>query len=163
MITRPVIVAIDPDVDASGIAIFDKIGKSIGFAKWPLPKLVEYMRGNADKLHLIVEGGWLNKKSTFHFAPNERVACKIASKTGRNEQVGKTIVAFADFYKVSYKIVKPLKRNVDLFKRIYETSPKTGKITHNGINKLLMSFNLVPLKRTNQDERDAILLLFQNI
>ena len=144
--------AIDPDIDKSGIAIYRKdYGMTV--TKWAMPELVEFLRTHRESVYAIVECGYLNKIPNFH-GGNFKVSQKIAANVGQNWQVAHTIVDFCKFYHVDFKEAKPLVK-------IWQGAG--GKITEPELNRQLMSRGLDKVSKTNQDERDAILLLFTNI
>ena len=152
MVGKEIIMAIDPDIDKSGIAIYRK-GYGLKVCKWAMPELVEYLRANKQNVYAIVECGYLNKIPNFH-GGNFRVSQKIAANVGQNWQVAHTIVEFCKFYHVEYKEQKPLRKY---------WQGKDGKITEPELNALIARKLGYHVSGTNQDERDAILLLFHNI
>ncbi len=152
MIGKENIVAIDPDIDKSGIALYNR-HSGIMLTKWAMPELVEFLRTNRDTVYAIVECGYLNKIPNFH-GGNFRVSQKIAANVGQNWQVAHTIVDFCKFYHVEYKEQKPLRKC---------WQGKDKKITEKELNAILKSKGISPLSNTNQDERDAMLLLITNI
>lgn len=146
------ILAVDPDVDCSGIAKFDTDTKAISTNKLRMPQLVDYLRLNARNIKkVIVEGGWLNEKVNFH-GGNYAVAQKIANAVGRNAQVGRLIIEFAEYYHIATSTIKPLAK-------IW----RNGKISQEELNNQLRLRGYTPLKRTNQDQRDAIIILLFGI
>lgn len=151
MLGKEYVMAIDPDVDDSGVAIYHK-GDGISFTKWPQPRITEFIRSNASSLYVIVEAGYLNKTPNFH-GGNFKVSQNIAAKVGRNWQVAYSIIEYCKYYHAEYKEQKPLAK-------IW----RGGKISEEELNRcILKPRGISPIKRTNQDERDAILLLFNNI
>lgn len=152
MIGKENIVAIDPDIDKSGIALYNR-HSGIMLTKWAMPELVEFLRTNRDTVYAIVECGYLNKIPNFH-GGNFRVSQKIAANVGQNWQVAHTIVEFCKYYHIEYKEQKPLRKY---------WQGKDGKITEPELNALIARKLCYQVSGTNQDERDAILLLFHNI
>jgi len=112
----------------------------------PMPELVEEIRikrnyallNNID-FKLVIEAGWLNATKNYHGAINKAVAARIGANVGENAASGKILVDFMTYHKIPYILVKPTsaKWNADLFKKI------TGYT-----------------KRTNQEERDALKLVW---
>jgi hypothetical protein len=146
------VLAVDPDVEYNGIAKFDTESKAISVTKMTMPQLTEYMRSNNRNISkIIIEGGWLNDKVNFH-GGNYRVAQKIAYAVGRNAQCGRIILQYADFYHIKSQTIKPL---VKVW--------KNGKINHLELNRELTARGYTKFSRTNQDERDSILLLLHGI
>ena len=146
------IIAVDPDVDFSGVAKFDTNTKAISTTKMSFTTLIDYIsRTRIYIKKLIIEGGWLNEKPNFH-GGNYGTAQKIAYSVGRNAQTGILLAEFADFYKIPKSIVKPLRK-------VW----RNGKISQEELNTQLRGRGYTPLKKTNQDERDSILLLLYGI
>jgi len=142
------IVAIDPDVDKSGVATLQIEGKHLVMDSLKFPKLIDLLKWmNKDKIHfpfmVVVEAGWLNAISNYHTAAGKR-GQRIAKNVGANHQVGKMIVEMCEYYKIPVTTVKPLKKM---------WRGKDGKITHEEIS----AFTGIA-GRNNQEERDAALL-----
>lgn len=146
MVTKEII-AIDPDIDLSGVAIY-KPNVGLSYSKQPFPQLIEYLKGGSDKM-VVIEGGWLNHKVNFH-GGNYNVAQRIAHNVGENHAIGKTLVKCCEFYKIPHVVIKPLTKY---------WSGKDKKITNDELNRILRHHGYAPLKRSNQDERDALLIL----
>ena len=151
MIGKEYIMAIDPDVDYSGVAIYHK-GEGITLTKWQQPRITEFIKANHDNVCVIVEAGYLNKIPNFH-GGNFKVSQKIASSVGRNWQVAYSIIDYCKYYHAEYKEQKPLQK-------VW----RNGKISEEELNKFILApRGIRNISNTNQDERDAILLLFSNI
>lgn len=153
------IVAIDPDVDKSGIAFLDTESKELKTDTMPFFGIVfDVLQSNASEIDLVViEGGWLNDKSVFHRYSNARTASFIGKSVGRNHETGRKLVEACEFLKIKYKVVKPL---------VKCWSGQDRKITHEELQKVAISKKLkFAQKRTNQDARDAGLLaiVYSNI
>lgn len=89
-----------------------------------------------------IEAGWLNKKSNFHdrLGQSKQVGEKIASSVGANAETGRKIVEMCEYLKIPFELVKPLGTkniNAEKFKQTTGYS-----------------------KRTNQDQRDAAMLVW---
>lgn len=150
------IIAIDPDVKKSGVAHLDKQNKTINSQTLPFPQLIEYLtkakQTHNTQLTIIVEAGWLNAKSNFHGGYGA-VGQRIAKNVGANHQVGKNIIEWCQYIGLNVIPKRPLRK-------IWKGTNK--KITAQELNQLLQQQNLPQLpKRTNQDQRDAILLAIQ--
>lgn len=145
------IIAIDPDVSRSGVAILNKEQRSIEIKSLAFPQLVDFLQGLIVEPSAIVyvEAGWLNK-GNWHLKSGQGVAVAAAtgSKTGANHQVGKQIVEMARHYGLDVKEVKPLRKG---------WSGPSGKITHEEITYFIPGLP----KRTNQEERDAALIAWE--
>ena len=146
------IIAIDPDVDKSGIAVVNATKKIVEKAgKIEIAELCEFFRLNADKrIKVIVEAGWLNV-SNWHLQASCKYvrnpmarAAKIGYSTGENHRVGKIIIEIARYFGIEVEEMKPL---------IKCWSGHDKKITAEEI-KAITGYS----ERTNQDVRDAILL-----
>ncbi|MCL1932354.1 MAG: hypothetical protein FWF53_00870 [Candidatus Azobacteroides sp.] len=142
------IIAIDPDVDKSGVATLQTEGKKLITNNLTFPKLIDFLkRMNEDKIHfpfiVVVEAGWLNSVSNYHTEAGRR-GQRIAKNVGANHQVGKMIVEMCEYYKIPVTTIKPLKKM---------WHGKDGKITQEEI----ASFTGI-VGRNNQEERDAALL-----
>ena len=145
------IVAVDPDVTKSGVAEIDVDSKSIKTFSLSFPDLIEYIYDLPDKdsTRIAVEAGWLIK-TNWHRAPSMAAAANVGNRTGRNHETGRKIVEMCEHKGYSVSLVKPLG------KRWKGTN---GKITHNELESVLKGLKIaLNKKRTNQDERDSILI-----
>lgn len=134
------IVGIDPDIDKNGVALLNENNKGITLLNLRFFELYDFLN-NLDRETTIVyvEGGWLNK-SNWHIAgKNQRVSTQIGKYTGENHQAGKKIIEMCEYLKLKHEVIKPTRSKIkaDSFKQI------TG-IT----------------QRTNQEQRDACMLIF---
>lgn len=137
-----VYIGIDPDIDKSGVAVWNSELKTLNLDCLDFFQLTNFILLNNldnEKLTVIIEAGHLISKSNWH---NEkqgvRLASKIGKNVGENHAVGKLIELFCKKNKINYKLVKPKgKVNKELFKKI------TGYD-----------------KRINQELRDAGMLVF---
>lgn len=144
------IIAIDPDTKKSGVAIYHD--NCISYAAISfyelLKKIDEY-----DSPQIYIEAGWLNKPKNFRYKGSKiRVSNEVSARVGANHQIGKLIAEYGDFKKITYSLVKPLKK-------IWKGPD--GKITASELNQLLKDKGYKELKRSNQDTRDAILILLK--
>lgn len=160
------IIAIDPDVDLSGVGVVQIIDKERVFltCKKSFADLLDFVHGEyivasegKYRLEVIVEAGWLCKKSNYHklnqglpIAKRQKIAENIAKKVGSNHQVGKLLVSMLKRDGIEADIVHPLKKT---------WKGPDGKITQGEMESLLKSSGFTEkLCRCNQDERDALLL-----
>jgi len=138
---------IDPDTDKSGVAILSSEGlilKNLRFFE-----LFEEIRDisylcilNQQKFEVTIEAGWLNKSNWHTSSKNSmHVNTKIGNATGANHEVGSKIVVMCEYLNVTYNIITP-KRS------------KTDSATF----KQITNYD----KRTNQEQRDAAMLLYRN-
>jgi len=137
------IIGIDPDREKSGIAVFSLKTKSMEIYSYSFFQLFDVIRAASETISLIrIEAGWLNKKSNFHNKPGQskEVGERIANDVGANAESGRKIAEMCEYLNIPYELVKPLgTKSIDstLFKKI------TGY-----------------KKRTNQDQRDAAMLVW---
>lgn len=144
---KPILIGIDPDVDKSGVASLDRTTKKVELSTLTFFQLFDYLNMNQDKIREVrVEASWLIKKSNWHTPTASASASeKVAKNTGSNHEVGRKIIEMCQYLNIPYLEVKPLKK-------IWKS--KDGKITHGELARI------VPIpKRTNQEQRDACLLV----
>ena len=151
---RKTVVGIDPDVEKSGVCVL-KACTIQSISSLRFPALVDFLTGlsqTTPSAIVCVEGGWLNK-SLWHraFQQNPRVCGHVGKSVGANQQVGKLIVQIALHKGLQVKVVRPLTKR---------WKGKDGKITQSELSCIAKQtgFGELPKGRTNQDERDAILL-----
>lgn len=157
------IIAIDPDVDKNGVAVYWKEGNVMQVLSFSFFELMNYMKTNVFSKGfkpIIIEAGYLNQKSNFHGTRSARNAQsygeKVSEATGRNGQVSRLLSEMCDYLGFEHKEVLPLKKT---------WRGRDGKITHDELIKLLhpLKITLVDkdhqaVKKTNQEQRDAVLL-----
>ena len=124
-----IIIAIDPDVERSGVAVLHTHTRHIRLSTSPFPDLVEYLQGirESDQITgtntlVVVEAGWLNKPN-WHLTAKDspRIAAAKGNAAGRNHETGRKIVEMARHYGLAVKEAKPLRKC---------WRGKDGKITH---------------------------------
>lgn len=127
-------IGIDPDVDKSGVAMWD--GKDLILMNLSFWELFDFLHGSKFTPDIPVkvrlEAGWLNQKINWH---NEkagvRVAAKIGARTGANHEVGRKIVEMCNYLKIPCELCVPKssKVNKELFRKITgytrATNPET--------------------------------------
>lgn len=143
-----IIIAIDPDVERSGVALLRTDTREMRVQSLHFPDLIEYLsnqRGE-DGILVVVEAGWLNKPN-WHLTAKDsaRIAAAKGNSTGRNHEVGRKIVEMARHYGLTVNEVKPLRKC---------WNGRDGKITHEELAQFIPDLP----KRTTQDIRDASLL-----
>lgn len=139
------IFAIDADTEKSGFAILDSENRKLHqVGKLPFFPLLELMHKYRENTLFVIERNWDTTKN-FHYAQSTAVACKIANNTGRNQQTAILLAEYAENRKLQYYLQKPLLRGW-----------VNGKISQQELKKVFDGYD-IPV-RTNQDERDAILL-----
>lgn len=149
---RPdVIIAIDPDVKASGVAVLDIPKRSVEARAMPFPELIDMLRDVSQwtsACKVIVEGGWLVSKSNYHYARG-RGGERIAKNVGANHETGRKIVEMLEHWGIEHEVIHPLKKC---------WKGRDGKITLAELNSLLRGMGIKEMGRCNQDVRDAVLI-----
>ena len=155
------IIGIDPDSIASGVAWLYTEDKRLVLHSMHFPQLMDSLCAlkktyshTEKKLIVIVEAGWLIKKSNWHrgyttktgkFKENSaEVNELIAKKTGANHETGRKIIEMCTHFGIEVREKIPLSK--------IWTGPD-GKITH-----AELSYFTGIKERTNQDARDAGLI-----
>lgn len=146
------IIAVDPDVEKSGVALLNIETRKLKVGSLSFPDLMDYLSSakrqymiRGKMITVVVEAGWLNK-SNWHLGPRDTkaVAAAKGNATGRNHETGRKIIEMAKHIGLNVEEIKPLSKC---------WSGKDRKITQ----KELQSFT--GLKgRTSQDMRDAALI-----
>ena len=146
-----VIIAIDPDVKASGVAVLDTPKRTVEARAMLFPELLEMLlvvsRWSVP-CRVIVEGGWLVAKSNYHYARGKGGE-RIAKNVGANHETGKKIVEMLEHWGIQHEVVHPLKK---CWRR------KDKKISRDELNSLLRGMGIKEMGRCNQDMRDAVLI-----
>lgn len=145
------IVAIDPDVTKSGVAVIDVEQKTVETLSLSFPDLVDHIYDIQDKdsVRIAVEAGWMNKPN-WHCAPSLAAAANVGNRIGRNHETGRKIVEMCEHKGFSVSLIKPLGKR---------WKGSNGKITHCELESVLKGLKIaLNRKRTNQDERDSILI-----
>ena len=146
-----IILAIDPDVEQSGVARLDVTQRKSWADTLPFPMLIEYIRQvyktNLGKsVAVVVEASW-HKTHNWHL--NRRDTLGIAARKGydegRNHEAGRKIIEMLNYYGIEVIEKEPLRK-------IWKGPD--GKITHTEITAITGWEK----KRSNQEERDAMLL-----
>lgn len=107
-------IGIDPDVDKSGFAVWDSrlnvFTKILDYRIFGILAEIDSYNSIYSDMIVIVEAGWLNKKSNFHSNARQSKAVgeKIALSVGANQQVGKIIVEYCQNRKITVLEQKPL-------------------------------------------------------
>jgi hypothetical protein len=142
-------IGVDPDVDKSGIAIIEN-GK-LRTLSMDFIQFYEWIKIIGEKIEVVnVEASWL---VSHNWTAKGSIAAslKIANHTGANHQIGKEIVKALELLAIKYKLVRPLKK-------IWKGT--NGKITHKELINVWQVQKLnFDQKQTNQEERDAVLLI----
>lgn len=148
-----IILGIDPDVDQSGIARLDVAERKCYADHMPFALLIEYCntmkevaRRRGRHLKVVVEASWLSGHN-WHISrfDNPAVAAKKGEGVGRMHETGRKIVEMLEHSGIEVVEQHPLKK-------IWQG--KDGKITHEEMT-MVCGWDK---KRSNQEERDAMLL-----
>lgn len=134
------IIGIDPDLTKSGIACLHCDTKRIEYSTLNFVDTLKFIRMNQPIIKRVyIEAGWFNKKSSYHGSPNMSTAARIGKNVGENHATGKLLAQAIEAENIKVILVKPTKKklNAEQFKAL------TGIQT-----------------RTNQEHRDAVMLIF---
>ena len=148
--SKKLIIGIDPDVHKNGVAVYWKEDgkRHLELHSLRFFELFDFLNHLKESIKLVViEGGWLNYKSNYRITKGNGINARIGAKVGANHETGKKIVEMCVYIGIIYNIVKPLKKS---------WKGSEGKITH----KELEQMTKIDLKRTNQEQRDATLLVW---
>lgn len=96
-------IGIDPDVKASGFAIWNK--KHLQLFCLDLPDLFEMLTELKSEKRILVklEAGWLAKGLNWHKGGNGS-----ANSVGRNHEIGRQIEKYCIKQNIPYDLIKPL-------------------------------------------------------
>jgi len=144
-------IGIDPDVKKSGVAIISN-NKVLTALSLNFFELYEYLKISSQNIELIkIEASWLISTNFTAHSGTIAQRLKIANYTGANHEVGRKIVEMCEYLQIKYKLIRPLKK-------IWKGPNK--KITHAELINIWQVKKLGFIKKqSNQEERDAILLL----
>ena len=146
------IVAIDPDVDRSGVAFLHLPSRELHCEAKTFPELIDALHATkqatdalGESLTVVVEAGWLNRSNWHtHARDSHRKAAAIGRSAGRNHEVGRKIVEMARHMGIETVEQRPLQK-------CWRGSD--GKITAAELAQFTGY-----TRRTSQDMRDAALL-----
>lgn len=155
---KDIIIAIDPDIDGSGVAVLNMGTKCVSVENLTLPKLVDFLKNEKGfnehegfSYVVVIEASYL-VASNWHLSWDDsrnRAAAK-GRQVGRNHEIGRQIVEFCKYLDIPYEEKLPLKKC---------WAGKDGKITHEELNMLLEGTDIRTISgKTNQEQRDAALL-----
>jgi sulfur carrier protein ThiS len=132
-------IGIDPDVTKSGVAY--KNGKTVELYNYSFFDLFDYLKSlklSQEKIIVYIECGFLNKSNWHTTNGSNAINAQIGQRTGANHETAKKIVEMCVYLELKYFEIKPTKSkvNADFFKQITKID-----------------------KRTNQEQRDAYMLI----
>lgn len=135
------LIGIDPDVHKNGVCFKngnDYLLKNLTF--FELYDFLKFYKEREEKPIIYIEKGSLNK-SNWHTKQNYSAAfnSKIGENTGRNFETANKIIEMCQYLKLDYVEIKP-------------TRKKINAIDFKKLTGLKM--------RTNQETRDAFMLIF---
>lgn len=133
-----IIIGIDPDLEKSGVAI---LGQSLQLKNLTFPETVDLFRTFQDEIKkVVIEAGWLNRKSNFHgqYGQSKAKGEAIARNVGENHAAGKLLVEMAK----------------SLGLAVVEVRPTRTKLKAEDFNRITGWQG-----RTNQEQRDAAMLI----
>lgn len=147
---KGIVIGIDPDCEASGVAYIENKYATCEVLAFPqlIDKLLSY---KGKDVKIFIEGGWLIS-ANWHLknTHNRHQASAIGNSVGRNHETGRKICEMLDHHNMQYFVRKPL---------LKRWQGQDGKITHKELCEVLQSAKIgFDRKRTNQEERDALLL-----
>lgn len=138
-----ILIGIDPDVEKNGFALIHN--KDYELANLTFFELYDKLQtlkndfGN-ESIKVFVECGFLNKSNWHKIKKGSAsINANIGNRTGRNQEVAHKIVEMCEYLNLTHFKVKPTTKKRD--------NKDFALIT--GIKK-----------RTNQEQRDAMLLIF---
>lgn len=165
---QDIIIGIDPDIDQSGVATITRATGSVAAQRMRFPDLIDHLASEHNKatmggltLTVHVEAGWLN---TSNWHTNRRMGANynaaIGQAVGRNQAVGMKLLEMCEHIGVTAYAVKPLPKTMRAGSGTLPMwNGADGKITSDELAQLLARNGLgTPKGRTNQDERDAVLI-----
>lgn len=151
------IIGIDPDVEKSGIAYLQVATRKLEASTLTFPELLDYLQfvkktsiEKNETVVVVVEASWL---ISHHWqtkrGDNQRVTARKGNSAGRNHEVGRKIVEMCEHYGLEVIEQRPLRKC---------WKGRDGKITADELNYILINGGSLPIKRSNQEMRDAVLL-----
>lgn len=137
MIKDKIIIGIDPDVDKSGVATNEKFLTNLTF--FELFDFLSLNKKAHNQMVVYIECGFLNKGNWHKTNGSNSVNAQIGQRTGANHEVAKKIIEMCRYLGIEYYEIKPTKSKVnsEFFKQITKID-----------------------KRTNQEQRDAYMLIY---
>ena len=148
-----IIIGIDPDTHLSGVGRLDVASRKASATTLPFALLIDYVRdvvksahATNDKVVVVVECSW-GEAHNWHLAwsDSKAVAAKKGYAVGSMHETGKKIVEMLEHYGIEVHLQRPL---VKCWKGA------DRKITHAELTQVCGW----DTKRSNQEERDALLL-----
>jgi hypothetical protein len=134
-------IGIDPDVTKNGVAIWYPKTKKLELENLKFFDVFELIKSLKirNQITVIIDAGWLNKSNFHVIGTNKNVNGKIGERVGANHETGRKLAEMCVYLGVEHELHRPTKSKVnkELFEQI------TGYT-----------------QRTNQENRDAGMLIF---
>ncbi len=138
-------IGIDPDLSKSGVAVIkhNRFNKQevVALSTAPFFTVLNAMKSFSEiyGAEIVLEAGWLNKKSNYHVANKKGVAYsavisgRIGKNVGENHAVGKLMEEWCVINKIAHKLYVPKrgskKWDAKLFKQITKFDARTSSET----------------------------------
>ena len=146
-----VYIGIDPDIDKNGVAFVEVETRRCEVSSLTFPELMDYLafvvqrhEETGQTVTVVVEAGWLEESNWHLRQKGVAWAASVGRAVGRNHQAGIIIADMAEHIGLPVIRQRPLRKC---------WRGKDRKITH----AELAAFTGI-MGRTNQEERDALLL-----
>ena len=107
-------IGIDPDVDKSGFAVWNKPAQKFeSIEALGLAEIMSFFQVMKISIEIVViEAGYLNKGNRHTFkGQTVAAAAKTGENVGRNHQRGMDIVEILEWMKIPYRLQKPITPN----------------------------------------------------
>lgn len=108
---RQTIIAIDPDVDKSGVCQIINDKKNMKITQLHLWELFDFLKSESIQecnLTVVIEAGWIDKSGREAKNKSYHGGGKGSSyDVGRNAEIGRQIEKFCIHSKINYKLVQP--------------------------------------------------------
>jgi hypothetical protein len=108
-------IGIDPDLTKCGVAFWRPTLKSLDLELMSVPAIIRHLdiiRKGDLTFEVIIEAGWLNKKSNFRTTQNKAVGESIARNVGENSASGKIVAQACAELDIPHKLIRPTKSKV---------------------------------------------------
>lgn len=133
-----ILIGIDPDTEKSGVAI---INGGLQLYNMTFFELYDFLFSfKTENVKVYIECGFLNGGNRHKvFGGSLALNSKIGERIGANHEIAKKICEMCEYLKIEFTQVRPTKTK-----------------SNSGYFKIITGYN----KRTNQEQRDACLLIW---
>lgn len=135
------IIGIDPDLKASGYAQYSKQERKLQacqcYTFFALFDQLVFIKNYGYEPKVIVEGGWLVRKSNWHKETGAHVRELMAKNVGENHATGKLIVEMLIHIGLPFQVVQPIKpifADEKFFKKATGWKERTNKDARSAAN-----------------------------